>query len=65
MTVYMKDLKNDNLIKFKDVDKVDISYHKSFTMWLLVSGEVRESYCSDEYRLVEVNDLELDKEDDV
>ena len=64
MTVYMKDLENDNLIKFMNINKVLVSEHTSFTMWLLVCGEARESFCSDKYRLVEVSDLAVDKEDE-
>ena len=62
MTVYMKNKSNGKLIKFLDIDKVLVSHHTIYTMWLLISGEVRESYTSDEYELVEFNDLLLDAE---
>lgn len=64
MTVYMKNKTTNELIKFLDINKVLVSHHTIYTMWLLVSGEVRESFTSDEYSLVEVNDLAVDKEDD-
>lgn len=63
MTVFMRELETNNVIKYRNIDRVMISHHTIYTMWLLVRGEKRETFCSDEYSLEEVSDLAIYKEE--